>query len=186
MYSEYYCNNQLLEESLIFITGKNHRTHIRAMESYELQNNAYVICWHLSLSLTVSLPSPAFHYLHPDLSGIHHCHTGGESLRDRRASWETVSQTLHDKVSASQDLTSIKTTHPTRDFSFTKAHVLGTQGSTCQQRHPKFQWKLSCCGIQHTKHQKQGNYCWHNPPLCHKHPVSIRAVSVTEKNKRNA
>ncbi len=166
-----------------YITGQSYA-------HYALQNNIYgtSLSHALSLSLSiVSLPSPASLYL----SSVWLIKNSSLSLRRckperQKGFMETVSQTLHDKVSASQDLTPIKTTHPTRDFPFTKALVLGIQGSACQQRHPKYQWKLSCCGIQHSKHQKQGNYCWHKPHLCHKRPLSIRAVSVTENNKRNA
>ncbi len=186
-YCDNYCHYQSLELSMSISVTVHHRTKLCTLCTTKQH------LWHLSLSHALSLSyciSPLALllsiFLQSDLSRIHHCHWGGASLRDRKASWETVSQTLHDKVSASQDLTPIKTTHPTRDFPFTKALVLGIQGSPCQQRHPKYQWKLSCCGIQHSKHQKQGNYCWHKPPLCHKRPLSIRAVSVTENNKRNA
>lgn len=93
-----------------------HRTHIRAIESYERQNNAYVNSFDIFLSLPLYLSLHQLHYLQPDLSGIHHCRTGGAGLRDRGASWETVSKTLHVKLSASQDLTPIKTTHPDKRF----------------------------------------------------------------------
>lgn len=142
----------------------------------------------LSLSLIVSIPSTCF-----SLSFFSLTYQEFITVTEEVQAWET--EGLHGRQWARHFMTKyqphrtwhpLKQHNPTRDFSFTKALVLGIQGSACQQRHPKYQWKLSCCGIQHSKHQKQGNYCWHEPPLCHKRPLSIRAVSVTEKNKRNA
>ncbi len=104
-----------------------------------IQNNIYVNSFGIALSLS--------HCIYPltcfSLSFFSLTYQEFITVTEEVQAWET--EGLHGRQWARHFMTKyqphrtwhpLKQHTPTRDFSFTKALVLGIQGSACQQRHP--------------------------------------------------